>query len=189
MVKVNLAATKNAGATRETPAQSRKLQAAAAETAVAELEAGAGEIFGREIVCPISGEVIDLADIDSMIDAIDRLKPAADKIYAVLQSLRISLAGLTEGDAVTRRIRGKRRSAKVEMPDVSFEQSVLKELWNSHPKLAQEYMRISTLAVQMKEYKKLIDTASSEADFTFFRDAMTSACRGRVGTPAVKPES
>jgi hypothetical protein len=142
-----------------------------------------------DIVCPLTGEVIAPDDIDGLIAMLDRVKSIGDRLYAVQMRLRNLLASKTEGDAVTRRIRGKKRLAKVTMPDVSFEQSILKELWNSHPQLAQEYMKIGTIDVRMREYKKLVDTASEEANFTFFRNALTRACRGRIGTPRVDVEA
>jgi hypothetical protein len=142
----------------------------------------------NEITDPMTGEIFDVRDIDSLISLYERRKVVNDQIYSVLVRIRLALANLTEGDAVTRRVRGKKRSAKIKMPDVSFEQAVLKELWNSHQKLALEYLKIETVGVRMKEYKKLVGTSSTEPDFIFFRDALTRAERGRVGTPSLTIE-
>jgi hypothetical protein len=141
-----------------------------------------------EIVCPLTGEIADVKDADGLIDLFERLKEKNDAIYAAMLRCRTALSELTEGDAATRRVRGKRRAAKIEMPKVSFEQSVLKELWNSHPELAVEYLKIESIGVQMTPYKKLVNTTGTGADFKYFRDALTAACRGRAGTPSVTVE-
>ena len=141
-----------------------------------------------EIECPLSGELVSIKDADGLIDLYERLKAKNDAIYSAIVRCRQALADLTEGDAATRRVQGKRRRAKITMPDVSFEQAELKALWNSHPKLALEYLKISQIAVQMTPYKRLVNTSSPEPDFTYFRDALTKACKGRVGTPSVAVE-
>lgn len=181
MVQIPIAATEagTAGGWRERREADSKLPQAPA-AGVVEIE--------TEIICPLTGQIAGPKDTDGLIDLYERLKEKNDQIYSTLVRIRMALSELTEGAAVTRRVKGKRRQAKVTMPDVSFEQSILKELWNSHPQLAKDYLKISTLSVVMAEYKKLINTASQEKDFVFFRDAMTKAERGRVGTPSVAVE-
>lgn len=142
----------------------------------------------NEFVCPLTGEVVEYSDIDGMIDTYERLKAKSDQMYACMISIREQLASKTVGDAVTRRVQGKRRRVKVESPDVKFEQSILKELMNSHPHIAKDYLRVAQVNVLMTAYNKLVNTASSEPDYTFFRDTLTKACNGRVGTPTIKIE-
>lgn len=146
------------------------------------------DLPGLEIECPLTGEIVEPDDVDTLIDTYERLKLKNDQIYAVMLKIRLALAAQTEGDAVTRRVVGKRRRAKVTMSDEQFDQSVLKELWNSHEELARQYMKIASLSVAMREYRKLANTSSNQPDFVFFRDAMTRANRGRTGTPTIAVE-
>jgi hypothetical protein len=152
-------------------------------------QASAGDFLANELFDPTNGELVDLTDPDSIIDSYARMKAMSDKLWACITRLRQAAADLTIGDKKTRRIAGKRRAAKVELPAESFEQSVLKELWNSHPEIAQEYLRIESLGVKAKEYKKLLDTsAPTRPDLEFFRDAISKASRGRAGLPTLTVE-
>ena len=141
-----------------------------------------------EIRNPLSGETIDATDIDGMIDAYEGLKMVNDSCYAAMTRIREALAALTEGDAVTRRVRGKRRQATVTMPDIKWDQSQVKEVWNAYPALRESFLKIGEINVVMKEYKKLVNMTSDQPDFTCFRDMLTAANRGRVGTPTIKIE-
>lgn len=166
----------------------QRAAAAAPAVAVSPPDETVESVLSNEIMCPLTGELIARDDVDGLIDMYERLKKTGDMVYAVQIEIRNTLYSQTEGDAATRRIQGRRRAAKIELSAVSFEQSVLKELWNSHEKYAMQHMRIESLAVQMAAFKKLVNTSSSEPDFVFFRDSLTKACRGRVGTPSLKIE-
>lgn len=148
------------------------------------------ETFTTEILIddPITGELIDPENVDQMIDRLEAIQLKSSLYYAVTMRLRRAIAAKTEGDTVTRRIAGANRKAKIIMPDESFEQSILKELWNSHPILAAEYLKIERLAVKLREYKKLLTTSSDQADFLFFKEALIRANVGRVGTPRIEIE-
>lgn len=145
------------------------------------------ELPDLEIVCPLTGEIIPPDDIDHMIEAYERCKQASDQLYAVQVKLRHALANLTEGDAKTRRIQGRRRRAVIEMPGDSWDQSILKEAWNSFPDLRDQALKIDQIGVKLREYRKLVNT-SGAADLTTFRDMVTRANRGQTGTPTVKVE-
>jgi len=145
------------------------------------------EIINSEIIDPTTGEVIDPANADSLIDAYERIKEKNDICYSVLLSIRHAMASLTVGDAKTRRIQGKRRKAKLEMPSDSWEQAKLREAWNEYPDLRDQVLKIDTIGVRMTEYKKLVNTAG-DATVEEFRDVITSANRGPTGSPTVKIE-
>lgn len=137
---------------------------------------------------PLSpGEIVEVDDIDGLIDLYEELDAVDKKVYGAKLRIREALARLTEGDQKTRRVRGKRRKAKVEMPGPSWDQSILKECWNSYPDLAPEVMSISSLRVKLREFKKVVGTSGDDA-FVNFRDMVTAANRGPVGTPTVKIE-
>lgn len=142
----------------------------------------------NSVMNPLDGELISRTDVDGLCELMLKLEPLSKKLYAALCEIRRSLADLSEGDAATRRVRGKQHIAKIELPAVKFEQSVLKALWESHPELAHEFMRIDSIGVKMTEYKKLEGTASDDPAFIYFRDTMTNANQGRQGLPTVKIE-
>jgi len=139
------------------------------------------------LVCPLTGEVIDIADTDSLLDCYERVDRADKFNYATKLRIRELLAEKTEGNAKTRRVAGRRRLAKVTMPDDSWDQSILREAWNSYPKFRDEYLAISSLRVQSREFKKLVNTAGPP-DLTTFRDMLTRANRGPQGVPTISIE-
>lgn len=145
------------------------------------------------IVDPFEGEIIDLnaaesSDVDALITLYEKLDRINGQAYAVMLRIRERLANMAEGDAKTRRVRGKNRVAKIELSDVRFESAVLKQLWEEFPKLRDECLKIDAIGVKAREYAKLATTASDDPQFTAFRDRLTAACKGRTGTPALKIE-
>lgn len=136
---------------------------------------------------PITGELIEPGDYDQVLEAAERAKQAASQLRAWEHRLRSHCAKITETDEapVTRRLKGKRWLGIVTMPPITFDQSILKEAWNSYPELAKQYMRIQTLSVRMREYNKLVNTKGDKA-FEQFKSMMIRACQGRVGVPRVK---
>jgi len=85
---------------------SRKLSEPAAAASPAE-----------ELVDSITGEVLDLKDADVLISAFERVSAEAGKLWDLKRKIAQAIASLTEGEAKTRRLRGRTRAAKVEMPD------------------------------------------------------------------------
>lgn len=148
---------------------------------------GLGE-NARDIECPYTGEIYAPDDIDGLIDLYERAKHFNDQAYSVQIAARVALAALTEGAAKTRRLQGERRKCVVEMPSDTWEQRVLKELWQEFPKIAEKYLRIETIGVRLTEFKKLVNTSSNQADLIEFRNRLSAACRGATGTPTVKLE-
>jgi hypothetical protein len=168
------------------PASVRQIQA---QTTQAAREICEATVLGSlpEIECPLTGELVSVRDVDSLIDLYERCKIAGDRLYAVRQAAQRALHDLCEGDAKTRRVRGRRRQAKVETPSDGWDQSILKEAWNSFPALRDEVLKIDSIGVKLREFKKLVNTAGDDA-FTTFRDMVSSANRGPSGTPAVTVE-
>lgn len=134
-----------------------------------------------------AGEFVEVDDIDGLIDMYEEIDAVDKKVYGAKLRIRTALANLTEGDAKTRRVKGTRRTAKITMPDDSWDQSILKEVWNSYPDYADDVLAIAALRVKLREFKKLVNTSGTDA-FNQFRDMITDANRGPVGTPTVKVE-
>lgn len=145
------------------------------------------ELEDFDLIDPLTGEVLDRDDIDGLISAYARLKSVNDRCYAVLLELRRILASKTEGDAKVRRVRGRSRVAKVEFPSDSWDQSLLKEAFNAYPQHRDSVLKIDSIGVMLREYRKLVNS-SGEPDFNSFRDMVTKANRGQTGTPTVTVE-
>lgn len=139
------------------------------------------------IINPLTGEIVSRQDADGLIDVFDQIKAVNDRLYAVKLELQHALYALTTGDAKTRRVQGKRRKAKVERPDDGFDQSILKEVWNSYPDLRDQVLKIDAIGVKKREYDKLINT-SGDPSIECFRDMISKANRGPSGTPRVTVE-
>ncbi len=141
----------------------------------------------RDIMNPFTGEITQVDDIDGLITLYEGLDRVNKQAYAVMVRVRELLASKTEGEARTRRIYGERRKAKLEFPSESFTQSELKTLWEEYPDLRDEALKIESIGVKLREYKKLVNASGGER-LNAFRDALSRACRGCVGTPTLKIE-
>ncbi len=142
-----------------------------------------------EIMNPFTGEVVRVDDVDGLIGLYEGLDKVNKQAYAVLCRVREKLATHAEGDARTRRVRGVKRKAVLEFQSESFHQSDLKALWTEYDgeSFREEVLKIDTIGVKLREYRKLINTSGDER-FTEFRDKLTRACKGAVGLPTVKVE-
>ena len=141
-----------------------------------------------EILDPLTGEIVESGDADQLIDAWDRLKEMEAACRAFKTALATALAALApDCEAKTRRVRGQRRRCKIEMPDSSWEQSRLKEAWESYPQFRDELLTINSLRVRMREYNKILNE-KGPSDWESFRAIIISADRGPQGLPAVTVE-
>lgn len=74
------------------------------------------------------------------------------------------------------------------MPDDGWEQSVLKEAWNSFPGLREQALRIASISVQKREFTKM-PNENGPAEFVTFRDMVKSANKGPSGSPTITVEA
>lgn len=162
-------------------------EAVANETPAAPSSGEGAGLLAADIVDPFSGEIIDPQDTDALIDCLERVKKASDGLRTTEMLVREKLVAMTEGDAKTRRVAGRRRKVVIEMPDDSWDQSILKEAFNSFPQHRDGYLRIEKLAPKIREYKKLVNTSGPD-DLMTFRGMLEKANRGQTGTPSVKIE-
>lgn len=140
-----------------------------------------------ELIDFTTGEVLERGDADALISAFERVKAEADKLYSLRHRIAEAIVALSEGPNKTRRVRGKARIAKIEMPDEGWTQSILKEAWNAYPTLRDEFLRIESVGVKLREWKKLKETVGP-ADLEQFKKMLASANVGTVGTARVSVE-
>jgi hypothetical protein len=87
----------------------------------------------------------------------------------------------------TTRLRGEHLQVKLEYPDVSWNQSLLKEAWHAFPKFRDEFLGIATLRVKLRASKKAWHT-TGPADFQAFLSMLKDAQREPMGMPRVTIE-
>lgn len=141
------------------------------------------------LINPVTEAIIDHTNIDAMIDAYEEMKAFGDRLYAAQIAIRNKLADLTKGqtDAKTRRVQGMRRRVMIEMPSAGWDQSILKEAWNAYPDLRDQCLKIDTVGVKAREWKKLENTAGAP-HLEAFRNMVKAAIKPPSGTPTVKIE-
>lgn len=140
-----------------------------------------------EIVDPLTGEVIDREDADALIDAFERINEHAKEVYAAKTDVASAIADLTSGDAKTRRVKGQRRKAKVEMPSATWNQSKLKEAFNAYPQHRDDYLKIGSISPKLTPIKQM-ESTTGEKDFQMFRSLVLGAKREPTGAPRVTIE-
>ena len=143
------------------------------------------------IVDPTTKKPISTADVDALITLHEKMKTYRDQSRDTMLEIEEILFRMTEdGDdaqLVTRRLKGKTRTMIISLASVSWEQSILLEAWNSYPKLRNDTLKINTIGVKAKEYKKMTGTTGDKA-YTQFKKMITAADRDRTGKPSFKIE-
>ncbi len=137
-----------------------------------------------EIVCPVSGEIVDGDDIDGLLAMFQRIQRVRDTMESQLRDLKAHLWNMTTSENKTRYLMGQRLEAKLQEPRASWDQSLLKELWNSFPDLALRYMRISTLSPNLREVDAM-RRADGNPQFEGFKKIFLSAERPPTSWPIV----
>ena len=143
----------------------------------------------REIFNPVTGAIVNLDDIDSVIRACAENRQIKADLEAFDATCRLAAAEFTKGATTkTRRIQGKTLRAKIEMPDEAWDSSILKEAHSSYPKWRDQYLRIGRVEPVMREVKKLVGMTTDDPAFESFRSMVLAANQGPRGLPRVTME-
>lgn len=140
------------------------------------------------IMNPLTGSLCNTNDIDSMLVAVVDAKKQLDDLKCFEELLRRRLGELADGTAKTRRVRGKVYVGKLEMADDGWDQTILKEAWNSYPQLRDEFLKIGTISVKMVEFKKLAQMSTDDVAFRSFKSMLEASVRPATGAPRVTME-
>jgi hypothetical protein len=140
-----------------------------------------------ELFNPATGEVVSATDADALIDAFEQVKLMHEELSEAKRNIAHAIAKLTEGEKKTRRVRGKRRRAKVEMPGTDFDQSVLKEAWHAFPERRDEVLKVATITVKLREWKKVKGETGPD-DFETFKRMIAMSERPSRATPSITIE-
>lgn len=142
------------------------------------------------VMNPVTGTLVDMGDIDSVIVACDECKKLAADLRSFDQMIRQRALQLAQGTAQTRRIRGRKYQAKVVLGDQYPNQSVLKEAYNAFPQFRETYLRIGSLQLQKRETNKLANMTSDDPAFDQFKRMIEAAIeQGSQGLPSVTLEN
>lgn len=143
-------------------------------------------VSNNEVVCPITGEIVSLNDVDAMAETFARIDAMDKEIYAVKVRIRRRFGELAMGDKKTQRVQGKRKLVKVTMPDKLWDQGVLKELYNSFPDVRDDYLKIESIRVRLMEFKKLVNTSVVDnPPLDYFRKTLLAAERPANSPPSI----
>lgn len=141
----------------------------------------------EEILDPLTGELVSVNDVDTLIDLLESLKRADEANYAAKIQVQRALAAKAPHEKKTERVAGNRRAVKIEHPSKSWDNSKLKEAWNSYPKFRDQYLRIGSIEPQLREVDKLRGT-SGPADLESFKSIVLSAEREPTANARVSIE-
>ena len=134
------------------------------------------------------GELVDDGDIDALADALERVKRDIGKLYRVKDALTEAIiTHIPAAVGRTHRVRGQRVRLKVVFPAESFDGATLKRLWSEHPDYAARYLRVESIAPNMREVQKLKNEVGP-AQFMDFREQLLGANRGITGRPTITIE-
>lgn len=148
----------------------------------------ADEAESQTIPSPVTGEPVNLGDIDSLLRGLYANRLILEDVRDFDSLLRRVALDKTEGDTVTRRLRGESLQAKVTLPGVKYDGRTLLELWAAYPQFRDQFLAIERVKVKAREVAKLAAMATDDPAFAAFRESLLAACRGREGLPTVKVE-
>lgn len=137
---------------------------------------------------PITGTLVNMDDIDSLILACVDAKQQLDDLRSFEDTIRRKLGSLATGTTKTRRLKGKTLQAKLEMADDTWDQTILKEAYQSYPKFRDSYLGIGSVSVKLREFKKLPEMSTDDPAFGQFKGMLEGAVRPATGAPKVTIE-
>lgn len=133
------------------------------------------------------GQICSCDDVDSLAEMLEQVKSEAAKLKAYEYAIRNAIAAKRPGSTKTERVQGDRYVCKVVTPDDSWEQATLKRLWKADPMQSEVYLRIATLAPNLTEVKKMINTSGNER-FERYKAELLGAKRPSNSPPSVSVE-
>jgi hypothetical protein len=147
-----------------------------------------GEVFSSEEL--LTPEWLQKTSNDHLIDAYENLHAQENKLRGMRIEIARTLASRapSETGAKTTRIRGERRRAKIEWPDDSWDQGLLKQAWHGFPDLRNQYLAIDKIRPQLIEVRKMQNESGPET-FEAFKATVLSANRGPQGVPRIVIET
>lgn len=144
-----------------------------------------------EILCPMTGELIERTNTDGLVGLWARLTEFNKRMkyaFTVVKDAFAAKVDTSPAAAKTQRVETLAHRVKVELSDITFDQPTLRSLMERFPVWAKEVMKVETIKVSMVEYNKLAKTKSDDPERQEFIDALVRACKGRTGSPQITIE-
>jgi hypothetical protein len=139
----------------------------------------------HEWIDPITGECVDRDDPDALLAAYERVKRFEAVLGVFKQELAWAITRRSPPDGgPTRWLHGRDRRARVQMPADVWDQRQLRELWHAYPRFSESVLRIRTLRVRLRAWRKQAQQRGSP-DFETFKAMLQAANLGPRGTPRI----
>ena len=137
------------------------------------------------MVDPLTGEIIS-DDIDSVLSYISKAEKTISYLYAsIIMAKEIIYKKVNFCEGNTARIKGDKYTCKIELPTkVRWDQKKLSKIYSIYPHgtIVDSVVKIASYKVDMREYKKIINTVGNE-DFNKFKEELIASNLGIIGTP------
>lgn len=130
---------------------------------------------------------VDRDNIDQLVELLQVVKNEIESLRSCEYSIRSALGAIAQGDRKTQRLRGEKHKVKITWPDDTWQQTALKELWQEDPQQSQVYLRIATLAPNLREVKKMEETYGNER-FEAYKAKLLGARQPATSPPSVTVE-
>lgn len=140
------------------------------------------------MIDPMTGEILSDTNIDSLLYYIMESEKTIAMMKTSIHQAKVAIYEKAEfGDSKTARVHGNKYKCKIEMPSkIVWDQKKLADIyWADAPypyESTAKVVNVSTYKVNMREYKKLINT-TGEPHFNKFKQDLMSANLGITGTP------
>ncbi len=132
------------------------------------------------MIDPMTGEIIQESDIDSLLGYIETSEKTIAMLRVSVWKAKEAIYQRAEfGEGKTARVQGDKYKCKVEMPSkIMWDQAKLAKVY----KVGFEVVDIASYKVNMREYKKMINTVGNES-YNKCKEELISANLGVSGTP------
>lgn len=138
------------------------------------------------MIDPMTGEIILTNDMDMMLSYIQQAEKTIAMIRVSMQQVKDAIYQHAQfNDGKTARVKGSKYTCKIEMPTKTvWDQKRLSHIYSIYPHgtIVDSVVKIASYKVDMREYKKIINTVGDD-DFNKFKDGLIAANLGTIGTP------
>jgi len=138
------------------------------------------------MIDPMTGEIIPANDIDLMLSYIQQGEKTIAMMRASMQQVKDAIYQHAKfNGSKTARVQGAKYTCKIEMPTKAvWDQKKLSHIYTAYPHgtIVDSVVKIASYKVDMREYKKIINTVGSN-EFNMFKDELIGANLGTTGTP------
>ena len=151
-------------------------------------EANGPPVTDHYAVNPVTGEEIDIRDIDQVIEESLQASQLLAKLRSFDQLLRGQAIKLAAGNGQIRRLQGQRLSAVLEnCGGIHPDMPTLRLAWESYPHFRDRFLRISTVALKLEPFNQLSTLETDDPAYQEFIGLLRRAVdEGQPSLPLLK---